>query len=83
MLEIGKMKPDSISVGRNEESMRRLERHLLRLGHGRDQEAGAERAGDEQRERHQQRQPVAAHRQSEQHHRARMISAADTSEMKK
>ena len=69
MLAIGKMKPDSISVGRNDDEQRQLKRDLLRVGDARDQQAEAERADQEQRQRQQQQQPRAAHRQPEQHHR--------------
>ena len=83
MLLIGKMNPDSMIVGRNEIEQRHLEGDLLRVGDGRDQQAGRQRADQKQRQREQQRQPVPAHRQAEQHHRRRMMSAADASAMMK
>ena len=59
MLAIGKMKPDSISVGRNDDEQRQLKRHLLRLGHARDQQAEPERADEEQRQRQQQQRATS------------------------
>ena len=69
MLAIGKMNPDSISVGRNDASMRHLKRHLLRVGDGRDEQPEPERADQENDSENEQQQPRAAHRQPEQHHR--------------
>ena len=69
MLAIGKMKPDSISVGRNDDEQRQLKRDLLRVGDARDQQAEPERADQEQRQRDEQQQPRPAHRQAEQRHR--------------
>ncbi len=66
MLAIGKMNPDSMNVGRNAIEHRRLKRDLLRVGDRRHEQPGAERADQEQRHDHGERQPVAAHRQVEQ-----------------
>ncbi len=53
MLAIGKMNPDSMNVGRNAISIDSLKRDLLRLGDRGHQQAGAERADQEQRHDHE------------------------------
>ena len=69
MLLIGKMNPDSMIVGRNEISSASWNASCWVSATVEISSPVAERADQEQRERDEQRQPVAAHRQAEQEHR--------------